>query len=83
LPHFRDDNRYLSDGTGGYTVLSSKATIEHILPQKLTDAWKASLGEGFERTFQDYLHTLGNLTLVTQGWNSSLSNSPFSVKRSS
>ena len=74
-------NRYLSDGTGGYTVLSSKATIEHILPQKLTDDWKAHLGEGFERTFQDYLHTLGNLTLVTQGWNSSLSNSPFSVKK--
>lgn len=74
-------NRYLSDGTGGHTVLNSKATIEHILPQKLTDDWKTHLGEGFERIFQDYLHTLGNLTLVTQAWNSALSNSPFHTKK--
>lgn len=74
-------NRYLSKGTGGYTVLNGKATIEHILPQKLTDKWKNHLGEGFERTFQEYLHTLGNLTLVTQDWNSVLSNSPFDMKK--
>ena len=74
-------NRYLSKGTGGYTVLSDAPTIEHILPQKLTDEWKNELGENGDRTYQDYLHSLGNLTLITHDWNASLSNSPFSVKK--
>jgi uncharacterized protein with ParB-like and HNH nuclease domain len=74
-------NRHLSKGTGGYTVLSDDPTVEHILPQKLTSEWKADLGENSDRTYQDYLHSLGNLTLITHDWNSSLSNSPFSIKK--
>ena len=75
-------NRHLSKETGGYTVLSGKPTLEHIMPQKLTDSWKVELGENFDRLFQDYLHTLGNLTLVTGEWNSALSNLPFFDKKS-
>jgi hypothetical protein len=47
--------------------------------QTLTDAWKHDLGETWQ---QDYalLHTLGNLTVVTQEWNSQLSNGSYASK---
>ena len=61
------------------TVLLSELSIEHIMPQKLTDAWRAALGENAERDHEQLLHTLGNLTLT--GYNSELSNSPFAQKQ--
>jgi uncharacterized protein with ParB-like and HNH nuclease domain len=70
-------NRHLSLGSGGYTVLDKAATIEHILPQTLSQEWKEELGERWEHVHRDYVHTLGNLSLVTQEWNSVLSNAPF------
>ena len=56
-------------------------TIEHILPQneKLSKVWKDNLGEGWQRVQQEYLHTLGNLTLT--GYNSEYSDRPFIEKR--
>jgi uncharacterized protein with ParB-like and HNH nuclease domain/predicted transport protein len=56
-------------------------TIEHILPQNenLSDKWKADLGPEFERIQKTWLHTLGNLTLT--GYNSELSDRPFTEKR--
>ena len=58
-------------------------TIEHVLPQSLTDAWIAELGlaadEDPEQVHAELVHTLANLTLT--GYNSVLSNSPFHVKR--
>lgn len=74
-------NRYLSKDAGGYTVLNGLATIEHVLPQTLKDEWKESLGDDFEYIYQTYLHTLGNLTLITSSWNSELSNSIFYIKK--
>jgi uncharacterized protein with ParB-like and HNH nuclease domain len=76
-------NRHLSDlaQSGGYTILSSEPTIEHIMPQTISQTWKDDLGQNWEQTFEDYLDTLGNLTLVTQSWNSALSNSAFVVKK--
>ncbi len=73
-------NRYLSAGSGAYTVLSDDPTIEHIMPQTPTEAWKRHLGENWQQDYQ-LLHTLGNLTVVTQDWNSQLSNDSYSVKR--
>lgn len=73
-------NRHLSRGTGGYTVLDGHATIEHIMPQTLSPEWKRQLGENWKTIHEDHLHTLGNLTLVTQEWNSQLSNASFSQK---
>lgn len=77
-------NRHLSikNHSGGYTILDKPATIEHIMPQTLSDEWKIHLGKAWEQTYKDYLDTFGNLTLVTQEWNSELSNSPFSSKKS-
>lgn len=74
-------NRYLSKDRGGYTVLDGEATIEHIMPQKLSDDWKRELGNGWDETHRELLHTIGNLTLVTRDWNSSLSNSVFVSKK--
>lgn len=54
-------------------------TIEHVMPQTLSDSWKQSLGDDWEMTFELHLHTLGNLTLTA--YNSELSNEPFSVKK--
>ncbi|MEG3837796.1 MULTISPECIES: DUF262 domain-containing HNH endonuclease family protein [unclassified Microcoleus] len=74
-------NRHLSKGKGGFTVLDQKSTIEHILPQTSSEDWENELGGEFQQIYRDYLHTLGNLTLVTPEWNSQLSNSSFLVKK--
>lgn len=56
-------------------------TIEHILPQNpnLSKEWQTMLGEDWKTTQETYLHTLGNLTLT--GYNSELSDHPFSKKK--
>ena len=56
-------------------------TIEHILPQNpdLPAAWKQALGSDWQRVQQQWLHTLGNLTLT--GYNSEYSDEPFAEKR--
>ena len=54
-------------------------TIEHVMPQTLTPAWKAHLGDDWQNTHDLYRHTLGNLTLT--GYNSELSNAPYTIKR--
>ena len=54
-------------------------SLEHIMPQTLSEIWKADLGENYEEVHSKYLWNFGNLTLT--GYNSELSNSPFSDKR--
>jgi uncharacterized protein with ParB-like and HNH nuclease domain/predicted transport protein len=56
-------------------------TIEHILPQNpdLPAAWKQALGAEWQRVQQQWLHTLGNLTLT--GYNAEYSDRPFAEKR--
>jgi len=56
-------------------------TIEHIMPQNknLSDEWQEELGENWTEIQQRYLHTIGNLTLT--GYNSELSDKPFSEKK--
>lgn len=74
-------NRFLDNTAGGYTVLNGKPTIEHIMPQTLSPLWKEHLGAKWEQIYNEYLDTIGNLTLVTQEWNTELSNAPFQEKR--
>jgi len=75
-------NRHLSKNTGGYTVLDDSATIEHIFPQNPSDEWQTNLTQDeIEEIERDYVHTLGNLTIVTREWNSSLSNSSYASKK--
>ena len=56
-----------------------KLTIEHVMPQTLSDDWKAQLGSDWQMVHELYLHTLGNLTLTA--YNSELSNEPYTTKR--
>lgn len=54
-------------------------SIEHILPQRLTPAWRESLGERCNDIHATWLHRLGNLTLTA--YNPNLSNATFPEKR--
>ena len=56
-------------------------TIEHILPQNenLSPKWREALGADWQRIQQDWLHTLGNLTLTA--YNSDYSDRTFAEKR--
>ena len=78
---FERINRHLHIGSDVVTVLDGTPTLEHILPQTLSSWWKTELGAGADDIAREWKHTLGNLTLVTQSYNSSLSNDSFPEKR--
>jgi uncharacterized protein with ParB-like and HNH nuclease domain len=59
--------------------IPANAQIEHIMPQTLTDQWRADLGGDWQGVYDTWLHTPGNLTL--SAYNPNVGNSPFSVKR--
>lgn len=64
---------------GKERVADQVLTIEHVMPQTLTDAWEALLGPEFGSVHKDLLHTLGNSTLT--GYNSELGNKSFEQKK--
>lgn len=57
----------------------SDYTVEHVMPQTLTEAWEQTLGKDFQRIHEVWLHKIGNLTLT--GYNPEYSNRPFEEKR--
>ncbi len=54
-------------------------SLEHIMPQTLSEKWKTDLGDNYEEIHSKYLWNFGNLTLTA--YNSELSNAPFSKKK--
>lgn len=56
-----------------------KATVEHVMPQTLSETWKSYLGDQADMIHQLQCHTLGNLTL--SALNSELGNMPFDEKK--
>lgn len=48
------------------------------MPQTLNQAWKDELGPDYEAVHQEYVNTIGNLTLIRH--NQELGNKPFSSK---
>ena len=66
----KDVYRHIEDGT---------YSIEHIMPQHLTESWAKSLGENYDDVHETWLHKLANLTLT--GYNSKYSNDDFANKR--
>ena len=54
-------------------------TIEHIMPQTLSEWWQNHLGDNWEETHELFLHTIGNLTL--SAYNTELSNDDFTTKK--
>lgn len=53
--------------------------VEHIMPQTLNDDWRTMLGNENERVHQEYVHTIGNLTLIRH--NQELGNKSFDEKK--
>jgi predicted transport protein len=62
-------------------VAVDEYTIEHILPQNenLPPKWREALGSDWQRVQQNWLHTLGNLTLTA--YNADYSDRAFADKR--
>ena len=54
-------------------------SIEHVMPQQLTPAWKIALGQNWKEIHDIWLHRLANLTLTA--YNGYYSNKTFSEKR--
>ena len=57
----------------------ASVTIEHVLPQTLTEDWIAELGPDAKDTHALLFNTLGNLTLTA--YNSELGNLKFADKK--
>jgi uncharacterized protein with ParB-like and HNH nuclease domain/predicted transport protein len=86
LYHFRTRSgtywlRRLENHGRKESVPVDEYTIEHILPQNPDPpgAWKQALGPEWQRVQQQWLHTLGNLTLT--GYNAEYSDRSFAEKR--
>lgn len=60
-------------------LTDDKLQIEHIMPQVLNDDWKDSLGTDYEVLHQEYVHNIGNLTLIRH--NQELGQKPFVEKK--
>ncbi|WP_239700892.1 MULTISPECIES: DUF262 domain-containing protein [unclassified Mammaliicoccus] len=54
-------------------------SIEHIMPQKLSSDWKKELGKDYQTIHDNYVNSLGNLTIT--GYNSKYSNRSFEEKQ--
>lgn len=56
-----------------------KYTIEHIMPQTLSDVWKKELGDNYNEIYEKWVNRLANLTLT--GYNIQYSNRSFEQKK--
>jgi len=54
-------------------------SIEHVMPQTLSEWWQHHIGEDWEETHELFLHTIGNLTLTA--YNTEMSNDDFIAKK--
>lgn len=68
----------LEENLSKEVVTNENATIEHIMPQTLSEKWRRYLSDKQDKSYDLYLHRLGNLTLTKE--NSKLSNNLFSEK---
>jgi hypothetical protein len=57
----------------------TEATIEHVLPQTLTEMWRLELGSDADQIHGELADTLGNLTLTA--YNSEMGNLSFAEKK--
>ena len=70
--------------TKNIPVEISEVTVEHLMPQSISDWWKTYLGgeEMANNIYNEYLNCIGNLTPVSQSYNSTMSNKPWPDKLS-
>jgi len=65
-------------------TIDSKLTVEHVMPQEWAAHWPLPKGAAVDeatRRREQLLHTVGNLTLVTDKLNPAMSNGPWAVKK--
>jgi uncharacterized protein with ParB-like and HNH nuclease domain len=55
--------------------------IEHVMPETFDEKWQTYLGSDWKRIRNDYLHTIGNLTLIAPSPNESIRNKLFLEKK--
>ena len=58
-----------------------RLTVEHVMPQKLTERWKRDLGDGAEEMHGRHRDRLANLTLSGDATNSGMGANSFAAKR--
>ena len=56
-------------------------SIEHIMPQTLSEKWMEDLGEAWETIHEQWKNRIGNLTIVAASYNSTYKNKSFIEKR--
>lgn len=73
--------KFLTHDSPEAVSIDKRITIEHIMPQtdNLSDKWKEDLGPEWARIQDEYMHTIGNLTLT--GFNSPMGDKSFSDKK--
>jgi uncharacterized protein with ParB-like and HNH nuclease domain len=75
-------DRYFSSKLQEPIRVTGDLTVEHLMPQRWETHWDAD-GTVEMRDDRNFLvHTIGNLTVITQSLNSMLSNGPWPDKRS-
>lgn len=74
------ENNWSNDTHDIASALNSQAiSVEHIMPQTLTSAWRSDLGIDADEIHATWCNRIGNLTVT--GYNSSYSNSTFKSKK--
>jgi hypothetical protein len=58
--------------------INAEHSLEHIMPQKIKNDW-AFIEDS--KVYSEYLHSLGNMTLVGKGYNSEISNRNYAQKK--
>lgn len=73
--------KIIEDHSNKEELKSSNYTVEHILPQgdNLPEEWKKALGDDWKTKFDDWVQTIGNITLTR--YNSEYSNHSFEKKK--
>jgi hypothetical protein len=73
----------INDYLGGQELIANVdpkiVNLEHILPQNPDATWKAGFGSGIN--LEEYVHRIGNLTLLTTKVNDKVANQSFQKKK--
>lgn len=77
---YKIENGRFPDSYEEFT-LSKNVSVEHIMPQTMTEEWALMLGDNAKEIHSKYLNTLGNLSLSSSKKNSIMSNDSFISKR--
>ena len=62
-------------------VLLDDLWVEHVMPDTLDANWRTYLGEDWKNIHENYVHTIGNLTLIAPSPNISIKNESFAEKK--